>query len=305
MDVKHHGRRGRTAELGRGAWAVIPYPTLPPSLISLVVSVDAKYHGRRKRRTAELRSCVKREVGQGSRSLSHSFPVPNKPLWFLWTQSTMREENLVVVSTGIIRHWPLGLPHPTHPALGHRQQRLYSYKACVAMDTVFAANSEIKVPCTELLLEEVPFKAWSGSDQNYLPPLCSSASSSAGNTSSEFCQSGSFNFVAKFPKLFRHNQQAGDLISARNTFFKNKFACVLKLHRMCSVLFCLEREREREREYFINIRPWPFLNGRRYMFKAFVSNISKTSQRERERENSKTLFYKDYSLGSVKKLSNN
>ena len=107
------------------------------------------------------------------------------------------------------------------------------------MDTVFAANSEIKVPCAEspeLLQEEVPFKAWSESNQNYLPPLCSSASS-AGNTSSEFCQSGSFNFVAKFPKLFKHNQQTGNLISARNTFFKNKFACVSnacvsELHRM-------------------------------------------------------------------------
>ena len=73
VDVKHNGRRRRTTELGRWAWALIPYPTLPPSLISLVVSVDAKYHGRRKRRTAELRSCVKK-VGQGSRSLSHSFP---------------------------------------------------------------------------------------------------------------------------------------------------------------------------------------------------------------------------------------
>ena len=49
VDVKHHGRRRRTTELGRWAWALIPYPTLPPSLISLVVSVDAKYHERRKR----------------------------------------------------------------------------------------------------------------------------------------------------------------------------------------------------------------------------------------------------------------
>ena len=31
----------------------------------------------------------------------------------------------------------------------------------------------------------------------------------------------------------------------------------------------------------------------------------RSGERERERENSKTLFYKDCSLGSVKNLSNN
>ena len=31
------------------AWALIPYPTLPPSLIRLMVSVEVKRHGRRRR----------------------------------------------------------------------------------------------------------------------------------------------------------------------------------------------------------------------------------------------------------------
>ena len=39
---------------------------------------------------SELRSCANGEVGLGSHSLSHSFPVPNKPYGFcerktLWT----------------------------------------------------------------------------------------------------------------------------------------------------------------------------------------------------------------------------
>ena len=43
---------------GRCAWVLIPYPILPPSLISHTVSVDVI-----KVSVSELRSCVNREVG--------------------------------------------------------------------------------------------------------------------------------------------------------------------------------------------------------------------------------------------------
>ena len=72
---------GRTLSSGaewtvRWTWALIPYSILPLSLISRTVSVDVKHHGRRSRRTTELRSCVNREVGLGSYSLSHSSAPP-------------------------------------------------------------------------------------------------------------------------------------------------------------------------------------------------------------------------------------
>ena len=46
---------------GRLAWALIPSPVLPPSLISLTVSVDVKHRERRRYRRSELRSCVNRD----------------------------------------------------------------------------------------------------------------------------------------------------------------------------------------------------------------------------------------------------
>ena len=55
---------------GRWAWALTPCPILPPSLISLVISVDVKHHERRRLEISELRSCVKVEVSVlGSPSL--------------------------------------------------------------------------------------------------------------------------------------------------------------------------------------------------------------------------------------------
>ena len=59
-----------------------------------LVSVDAKHHERRRRRwrrrrTTEFRSCVNREVGLGSHSLSYSSPIPNKPYGFWGQWSTI------------------------------------------------------------------------------------------------------------------------------------------------------------------------------------------------------------------------
>ena len=56
---------------GSSAWVLIPYPILPPSLINHKVSVDVKHRERRRySNSPELRSCVNREVGLGSHSLS-------------------------------------------------------------------------------------------------------------------------------------------------------------------------------------------------------------------------------------------
>ena len=49
---------------GRQAWTLIPYPILPPSLISHTVSVDIKHRERSEEiQPSELRGCVNREVG--------------------------------------------------------------------------------------------------------------------------------------------------------------------------------------------------------------------------------------------------
>ena len=52
-----------------------------PSPISLMVFVDVKQNERSL--TSELRSCVNGEVGQGSLTIPHSSPVPNKPYVFV------------------------------------------------------------------------------------------------------------------------------------------------------------------------------------------------------------------------------
>ena len=55
VDVKYHEKKkDNTTQnsvavwTGRWAWALIPYPILPPSLISPTVSVDIKHHERRR-----------------------------------------------------------------------------------------------------------------------------------------------------------------------------------------------------------------------------------------------------------------
>ena len=69
---------------GKWAWALIPYPILPPSLTSRTVSVDVKHREKqnktRKQKNKngrkmfrELRSCVK------SRGGCPGLPVPNSP----------------------------------------------------------------------------------------------------------------------------------------------------------------------------------------------------------------------------------
>ena len=79
-------------EEGGGQWALIPYPIFSLSLINHTVSMDVKHHERRRRRTSKLGSCVKREVGLGCHSLSHSSPVPNKPHGFCRRQAPWKKK---------------------------------------------------------------------------------------------------------------------------------------------------------------------------------------------------------------------
>ena len=62
--------------------ALIPYPILTPSLISHTVSVDIRSH-----RAQDL---CEQGGGPGSRSLSHSYSVPNKPYGFCGRKESQR-----------------------------------------------------------------------------------------------------------------------------------------------------------------------------------------------------------------------
>ena len=61
---------------GKQAWTLIPYPILPPSLISHTVSVDIKHHERSEEiQPSELRGCVNREVGLDSHPIIMAYPI--------------------------------------------------------------------------------------------------------------------------------------------------------------------------------------------------------------------------------------
>ena len=85
VDLKHHGRKEEASTTsGLRSCVKVEVATLgSPSPISLMVFVDVKHHERRSL-TSEIRSCVNREVGLGSYSISHSSPVPNKPYVLLF-----------------------------------------------------------------------------------------------------------------------------------------------------------------------------------------------------------------------------
>ena len=51
--------------------------------------------------------------------------------------------------------------------------------------------------------------------------------------------------------------------------------------------------------------PWIIIDAASQFVLGVYFERDLDTQRERERSNLKTLFYKDYSLGSVKNLSNN
>ena len=67
-----------------------------PSLQRLTVSVDVKATRMKQEEpcASQLRSCVNRELGLGSHSLSHSSPVPNKPYSFCGRKAAWTKEAL-------------------------------------------------------------------------------------------------------------------------------------------------------------------------------------------------------------------
>ena len=87
--VNRHERRRLCAELkscmnrevGLGSHSLShssPIPNIVMSQMSQMVSVDVIVNRHERRRLcAELKSCMNREVGLGSHSLSHSSPIPN------------------------------------------------------------------------------------------------------------------------------------------------------------------------------------------------------------------------------------
>ena len=101
--VKSYSSRAQElCEQGSGpGLSVIPYPIphphpptpphtpTPTSLISHTVLVDVK-----KLRTSELRSCVNRDVGLGSHSLSQSSSVPNKPYGFGGRKASWKKKKM-------------------------------------------------------------------------------------------------------------------------------------------------------------------------------------------------------------------
>ena len=77
-----------------------PPPTFSPSLTSLMISVDVKHPVYLLKRYTELRSCVNREAGLGSRSLSYAFPVPVKPFGLCGRKAHERRKAVRVTMGG-------------------------------------------------------------------------------------------------------------------------------------------------------------------------------------------------------------
>ena len=83
-------------------WALVPYPILPPSLVSHTGSVDAvKYHGRRKQRYGAWELCEQGD-GPGLSYLSHSSPVPSHTVTVSVDAEYHKKKKDVGQSSGVV-----------------------------------------------------------------------------------------------------------------------------------------------------------------------------------------------------------